>query len=121
MKKLVPLLLLMTCCSALAEWTKVAANARAEFFINFETLREQGDTVRVWVLINDVEKGTSLKNLEERDCKNNQWRIIQSIAYSKHFGEGEPVRSGTVNEKESWREIAAESIAATKQKIICEK
>ncbi len=120
MRKLLPLFLLSVCCSASAEWTKYAVtNSGDELFINFQTIKIRGNSISVWVLINDATDGTSTKGYHEHDCKNDRFRVVQFIGFSGHFGKGKIIFNGSLNESEPWRQIDPESNVMVAHRIIC--
>lgn len=120
-------MLALVSTSAMAEWTLVDWNDELSAFINNETIRKDGDKVKVWTLLNynsiqgeGKYKYKSQKTQHQYDCKKEQFRIIASITYSEKMGEGN--NSSIFNSSnDEWNPIPPDSIVENSYKIACGK
>lgn len=91
--RLMPLMLLVVCCSANADWVPFSENTDgSKWFIEVSTIYESGSTVRFWVLQNLTQKGQdgelSKMSYREIDCKERKHRGLQYEAFSEPMGKG---------------------------------
>ena len=103
--KLLPLMLLVVCCSASAEWVEIGQTGEAVVFVDNKTIYKIDDNrVRVWEVRNlykqDQNGAASRKVYLEFDCREKKRSILQISSHSKHFAEGTQLFMTTLNESE---------------------
>ncbi len=107
MKKL-PLLLLLLSATCFAEWSQIGSNNKSSGYIDFETIKKNGDKVKIWTLI-DNKTSVDFKGVRyltevthyEFDCKEDRQRGLDFSLYSGHMETGNAVYSLTNIEIES--------------------
>jgi hypothetical protein len=121
--RLLPLMLLVVCCSASADWMKLGESAAGESFYDFSTLQRHGRMARIWSMQTFKEKLTDgaycVQNLREDDCTEHKWRFIQRYRYA------DPLCSGTYFYSSSgigdWDYIPPNSYPYKIHELICSK
>lgn len=112
--------------SAVAEWVPMGDNGQAEIYIDKTTITRSGNMAKMWSLQELKTPGsaggaayTSLKRLDEYDCKNPRTRGVEIAAFPKPMAQGDAVAS----EKGSgqWAKIAPGSAIEAMWKIACGK
>ena len=106
-KLLIAALLVVFSTSVLAEWTDVGSSDNSTGYADFSTIRKSGNKVKIWNLIDfkvvqttDGKRYLSTTAQNEYDCKEETWRNLAFIWYSKNMEQGEVVySSGTVHEE----------------------
>jgi hypothetical protein len=117
--RLLPLILLVVCCFASAEWVKIAEKDSNVFFVDFSTLRIDGNVRKILALVN-LGNGYSMTGYEEHDCENDRLRTVQVSLNTQHFGGG--VTADTyVNPIDPWRKVSSTSAEETAHISICKK
>lgn len=107
MRKVVLVLALgLTCNSAMAEWTLVGDNSINRVYIDYSTLKKEGNKVNVWTM-NDYKNIQTPKDEKpfisevaknEFDCKDETYRLVSLTSYNKNMGQGEVVyNNGNIN------------------------
>ena len=123
MKYLLSLLMLIT-SPAWAGWTFVAQDIDGNsFFIDFETLRKDGNLRKVWQMTELTKANkfgyVSIRQRNEFDCKNETRSISSVAAFSKSNLEGEKLYDGNkITDKE---DIAPNSVNWSILKLVCNK
>jgi hypothetical protein len=117
--RLLPLTLLVVCCSASAEWVKIAEKDSNVFFVDFETLRIDGNIRKILALVN-LGDGYSMTGYEEHDCANDRLRTVHVNFHTEHFGGGVNV-GAYVNPIDPWRQVSSMSAEETAHISICKK
>ena len=127
MKKLLLTLLaplLLVTGSAWAEWVWVTEADAADVYIDPETIREDGNLVKLWE-VHDLKQLHKDGHLSRRirteyDCKEERLRFL---SLSKHSG---PMASGTTlfthdapGKPDTWRQIPPGTVANRVLKIVC--
>jgi len=122
--RLIPLMLLVVCCSASAEWKKVGEADDIYFYVDFDTILRQGNIRRFWALRNnsvaDKDDVLSLRLFEEHDCKGRRFRFLDITAHSEQWAGGR-ILYNFPNIDDPWTRIPPETAAATKHKLVCGK
>ena len=99
MKQVAFALLLLASASAEAEWKFVDSNEGGNIYVDFATIRKQGNVAKVWVLVDwtaprRLENGkqfSSMKVQQEYDCGEKRYRTIFASFHSGSMGTGEVV------------------------------
>ena len=125
MKRLLFVVLMMTCSLSWAGWEKsVDGN-----YVDRSTIRRNGDVSRIWILKDyastqedhgDVYKST--KQLKLFNCKEETSAILSLLRTSGSMGSGDVVWS--IHQKYNeldWRQIVPDSVDETHWKIACRK
>lgn len=126
MRKLLSLAALVFCCPAFADWVFVDKSERAEHYIHSEATRKRGALVDIWQLTNLFVKeddGTfSRRGMEQHDCTNKRWRLLDVSFHSEHWAGGKIIYSGSFEDGESkWKQIPPGTVGETIHKIVCKK
>jgi hypothetical protein len=132
MKRLWVMGLLLAASSAHADWTQFATGAggNSKHFLDLETVKATGTTVRAWLLSDYLEdvplrggngKYRSYKSLNEYNCATEQIRVLAYSASSGQMGAGTVVSSDMDSSKPgAWNETAPESIAQGGLVAVCQ-
>lgn len=92
--RLLPLMLLVVCCSVRAEWVFVDKTDRADHYVDLEAGQRRGDFVEAWQLTNlfspDGDGTRSRRGLEQHDCKNRKWRLLHLSMHLELWAKGTP-------------------------------
>jgi hypothetical protein len=90
MKKLIPVILLLSSSSALAEWIYLTQNKLGSSFIDFKGIKKNGSHRKAWTFIvfneKQQESVLSMKTYDEYDCANDETRNLSMIIYSDKEG-----------------------------------
>ncbi len=127
MKRLIFMVLMMTCSATWAEWIIFSDNSKGEkFFFENNSLRKQGSIVKMWSMSSGRESTLgekvyrSSKSLYAYDCKNEMRDLLAGAAFSGEMGTGEVIFSDTFPEN-NWVPIMPGSIGESEWKIACGK
>lgn len=115
MKYLLSLLMLIA-SPAWADWKFVAENQNgAQFFIDFESIRRDGNRIKAWQLINFVTpvniQGNDIRSFRSRyefDCKQEQTRGLTTTAFLGLNASGEIFK--TDHTIQNWSDIAPKTV-----------
>jgi hypothetical protein len=128
MKKIViTLTLIIIATNAYAEWAIYSVVKDGVLFYDKDTIRRNGDKVKVWDYVNfnlegetdpDLLKYSSQRSLVEIDCINETYTTLHSDLYSKPNLEGDYKKLGSNNEK---KYIVPNSTFARLMKLTCKK
>ena len=128
MKKfLLTSLLALSNTSAMAGWTYHAGNKDSDVYINYGSIRKNGEMVQMWFLENNrgVKKTSygksflSAQTLGEYDCNKARVRTVRFAIYSGKMGSGNVVYTGGM--KTGWEPIAPDSLGEILWKTACNK
>ena len=105
-----------------AEWTRVAVNNNANWFIDESTLIVDGHIRRIWVMNDQLlepnkDSSRSAKLLVNYDCQEKRSSFLQGFSYSGQLGAGSLVNSATY--AESWKFAAPGTIHAKILEAAC--
>jgi hypothetical protein len=125
MKKLFLTIALFLCLPVMADWKYITTESESEsdFFLDFETLRKDGNVRRIWQLVN-VKPGHksgwgSIRSRVEFDCKNETSQGFSTMAFSEKFTGGKILfQSNTPLTK---ADIAPNTVASILLKEVCKK
>lgn len=122
MKYLISLLLLSSAASAHADLKQFGQSRENTSYYEAATVKRSGTKVSVWTLteFRQREKAgfLSTRSHKEIDCKNQQERTIQYMAYAENKGQGQVV--GEINESNSWQDIAPGTRNSRLLLMVCE-
>ena len=123
MRYIVMLLLLITAAPAWAEWVRLSQTDGTVLYVDFTTLRANGDTRRVWTLQDLKQRESngemSMRGLHEYDCQQERWRTLQISAHSEPMARGKTL--WTYSSPSKWEYIPPGTPAETILEIICGK
>ena len=119
-------MLLAVCCSASAEWLLVDQSNKAKHFVNLENIKRRGDLVEIWQITNlfapDDDGTLSRRGLEQHDCRNDKWRLLDVSFHSDHWAKGRIISSQSYEEAEAkWQRTPPETVGETIHKMACKK
>jgi hypothetical protein len=121
--RLLPLMLLVVCCSASAEWIFISETETLERFIDIETLTKQGAKREFWILSNfksnDGSRTRSGLSFFEMDCKKRIARKKQNNTYAGLWASGEILIDD--NNVTEWEHIAPGTTGERMLKYVCSK
>ncbi|HSS29385.1 MAG TPA: surface-adhesin E family protein [Nitrospiraceae bacterium] len=108
---------------AYAEWVFVSGDDEAGMtvYVDPDTIRRQGDFVKMWHLSNrkTTEGYGSIKTQREYDCAEARHRLLAASIFSGHMGQGKLLED---NVKEGlWMPVAPGSSGHALWKVACGK
>lgn len=120
------MILAMFSSSAIAEWTKVGSSENQVSYIDNATILKNGYRVKMWRLFDfytaqttDSGLGLSLKELDEFDCNENKWRMLQASIFSGNMGKGKLITNNSTPSE--WYTVAPNSLSKLQWDIACKK
>jgi hypothetical protein len=109
----------------MAEWTKVNLDDEMTTYVDLATIRKNGYLVKMWTLIDykTVQQSGSNKFLSmmgqiEYDCKEEQFRALETTLFSSNMVEGKVLYSRN-NSNLDWSPVPPGSVAETNFQIAC--
>jgi hypothetical protein len=127
MKKIIFLLLLIFSTYIFAEWTIQGGNDDTTLYIDFQSMRKEGQIIDLWnmidnktIQVNGDYKYLSEKNHFEYDCEKETLRILDGSFYADHIGKGDTVFE-QLNLKEKPEKITTGTMTEVLWKIACDK
>lgn len=126
MRKFILLMLLSVMSgSAMAEWVVHGNTSSAIYYVDPDTLRQNGTSVKMWNLrdykisheTTEGQKFLSSIELIEYDCKNDVTRILMYSHYSERMGRGESVWSRSM--AQAWSPLPPSSIGGSLWRFAC--
>jgi hypothetical protein len=130
MKRLLFVLLMMTCSISWAAWEMTGNTKNDTFYHDKSTIRRNGAIAKMWSMIDSFEDETnsdgtifkSQKVFRVANCRERTVATISLFQYSGSMGEGSVVLTRTIKESEwNWTPIPPGSIAEAEWKIVCGK
>ena len=109
----------------LADWKYIATEneSESEFFLDFETLRKDGNLRRIWQLVNlkaDDKYGSgSMRSRMEFDCKNETIQGLSLIVFADKFANGKVIRQFDTATSKS--DVAPNTVGWTMLKEVCKR
>jgi hypothetical protein len=95
LRKLLLMLILLTVINARAEWILVYSDAEYSSYLDFSTIENSGDFLRIWHLLNFKSSqliadtpNRSVEILWEMDCGGDRSRNLSSIWHADEMGGG---------------------------------
>jgi hypothetical protein len=125
MKYLLTLLMLFA-PPAWADWDFVVeTESGTQVFIDFQTVRKEGNRVKVWQLTNylkpqKIPSGLEIFSLRTRyefDCKDETSRMLAITAFPEQYAKGKEL--GHEGESNKWEHIAPRSTHSEVLKKVC--
>ena len=116
------------CCEApaFAEWLLVDGNDKAKVYLDSESIRRNGELVRVWIL-DDLKTARtrgfstflSVRAQEEHDCTKERFRLVAVEQFAGSMGTGDVIyqKSG----ESAWAPIPRGTLAQSVWKFVCKK
>ena len=122
MKKLIFACLLATAAaSAFAEWTKLGESDAETFYIDYKSVRKDGDLRKVWEIQDKKQRldggAISIRSRTEYDCKAERWKLLSFSAFSERMASGKTLISD--DSPDAWSDIPPDSAAMRISKIVC--
>jgi len=109
--------------SAMAEWTRVGETDAATFYLDYKTIRKDGNLRKVWAVVDlnqPHESGLmSRRHKNEYDCKAERWRSSSISGHSQNMTRGETLWNES--SATSWQDIAPDTVSELILKIVCAK
>ena len=133
MKRILFVLLLMTCSVSWAEWERVGKTDSDDFvyYVDRVTIRKKGNFIEMWDMTNYFEtqvsqvgakKYKSRKVLNRYDCTDGTRGIVSFLMYAEENGKGNVVLSHIVKKNEiEDMPVSPESVAEDLWKIACRR
>ena len=109
MKRLLFVLLLMTCSVSWAEWERVVKTDNYVFFVDRATIRKKSNFVEMWEMTNffetqvtevDKQNYKSRMHLSRYDCSDGTRGTVSFLMYAEENGKGNVVLSHMVKKNE---------------------
>jgi hypothetical protein len=120
-------LLMLIASPAWAGWTLVATSNETppdKYFLDFETLRKEGNEIRIWQLINlppnDKYGWGSIRSRNLYDCKNDTVQVLSKRIFTESFAEGKEVTTA-LNSPSPKSDIAPDTIGWIVLKEVCKR
>lgn len=124
--RLLPLMLLVVCCSASAEWVLVGMSEEALHYVNTETISGRGRIRKVWIVVNLLSQNpeqfngaSSIRVFQEHECKERMSRIIDESYHSKEWADGKILFTRRGDGR--WAAIPPETVVEAINKFVCSK
>lgn len=125
-KLLLTFMLALANTSAIAEWTAVGINGEFTQYVDYTTIRQMVNRVKMWDLIDykTMHKSIgnnylSIKERYEYDCQEDKYRHLILSFFGGNMGNGEVVLS--ISEPNRWLPVEPGTMADIKWKIACDK
>ena len=128
MKRILFVLLMMTCSVSWAEWELVSNDNNSDIYADTATIRKKGNFVEMWRMRNYFEVQVESSGIKYRSsimmtrygCNDKTAGLVSWIDYSKEYGQGEPVLSVTQKKNDIQdKPIVPGSVSETAWKIAC--
>lgn len=109
-----------------AEWKKFANSNDADFWLDDERVRNMGDYIQAWGIVNYYKANTnsqgspylSVRSLYQVDCDQEKIRTIFTAEYSEWSGKGNPLQTFDSPDN-SWATIIPDSIGEALERELC--
>jgi hypothetical protein len=130
MKRLLFVVLMMTCSVSWAEWEYIGENDTHTDYFDKSTIRRNGRIAKMWILtdylkVKTLPDGTKFKSKKVRrayNCLEESITEISTILFSGSMGEGDVVWTGENKEIEwNWMSVVPRSVGKVQFDIACGK
>jgi len=141
MKKLILILLLLISTNVFAEWTKVGSNEDGDYYMDFQSIENEGNKVlafifgykvNVWALTDYKIIQSSINGMKyfsdkvhyEYDCEEKTYQTHSTKSYSGHMGLGSLISSVSADVSiynSGTEEIVPGSINEIRFKWVCDR
>lgn len=111
---------------AFAEWLLIDGNDKATVYFDSETIKRNGELVRVWI-VDDLKTARtrgfktflSVRAQEEHDCAKERFRLVAVEQFAGGMGTGDVIyqKSG----ESAWAPIQRGTLAQSVWKFVCKK
>jgi hypothetical protein len=120
--RLLPILLMMVCCSASAEWLLFStADNGDKHYVDLTKMQTNKHLVSILSLVNFSQTSSdglsSNQTHEEFDCSKERVRTLSLTAHSEHFARGDVLHSQST--PSDWSHIPAETVMFERFLIAC--
>ena len=121
-KKVFICLMAISATSAMAEWVEVASSDSVTRYVDFKTIRKQGNIRKVWELwdfkkrLKSGELSMTLRT--EFDCKEETDRPLQMNGYSQKMSRGNVLKTVAFNGDE-WNSRPPATLGAVTLDAVC--
>ena len=109
---------------ATADWTKVSDEGSFAQYVDYDTIRKDGNLRKVWALHDnkkrDEDGEMSTRFRMELDCKEERTRTLSISSHSQNMAGGALLRKLT-QENPKWKDVVPNSVGDTILKIACKK
>ena len=117
--RLLPLMLLVVCCSASAGWMRVYGDEDKNIFIDITDMKKNGDRRIVRSLqINAQGKGSQTAE-EEHNCKKGRYRLLQLTTFQSDGGVEQVLQDPRLSS--NWILIKPDSLVGITHRVVCSK
>ena len=120
--RLLPILIMMVCCSASAEWLLFSkADNGDKHYVDLTKMQTNKHLVSILSLVNFSQTSSdglsSNQTHEEFDCSKERVRTLSLTAHSEHFARGDVLHSQST--PSDWSHIPAETVMSERFLIAC--
>ena len=109
--------------SVFSEWIPVYATDSGTFNVDYDTLRKDGSTRKVWILLNyrqqQIDNGMSRRIRSEYDCKEERYRTLSFSVHSESMANGELIYN--TSSVSPWQDVPPDTAVASIMKKVCVK
>ena len=123
--RILPLMLLVVCCTASAEWLSMGKSDTSERFIDLDNVIKSGQFRRVWSLSNYFERDAkyyflSTRAYSEYDCDEPRSRVLQEEFWSEYQAKG-IILQNPFQYPRTWQFHAPNTFGYTTFQLVCSK
>jgi hypothetical protein len=123
LKALFFLITVFTSSTSLAQWEVYGESPEAFLYIDYSTVRKDGNLRKVWELQDRKQRHKdgelSLRIRVEYDCKEERYRYLSATSHSSQMAQGNLVNTQTG--PSNWIDIAPRTVTEDKLKKLCSK
>jgi hypothetical protein len=123
LKALLFLITVFTSSTSLAQWEVYGESPEAFLYIDYSTVRKDGNLRKVWELQDRKQRHKdgelSLRIRVEYDCKEERYRYLSATSHSSQMAQGNLVNTQTG--PSNWIDIAPRTVTEDKLKKLCSK
>jgi hypothetical protein len=127
MKRLLFVVLMVTCSVSWAEWELVGKSADNSLFVDTSTIRKSGNFVKMWSMRNYTLvqttgkwKWRSMMLLDVYNCKEEVMAVVQVNAFEGEMASGQSLATETYQQSEwNWRHVLPGSTGKIQWEIAC--
>jgi hypothetical protein len=123
LKALLFLITVFTSSNSLAQWEVYGDSPEAFLYIDYSTVRKDGNLRKVWELQDRKQRHKdgelSLRIRVEYDCKEERYRYLSATSHSSQMAQGNLVNTQTG--PSNWIDIAPRTVTEDKLKKLCSK
>jgi hypothetical protein len=108
---------------ARSDWSIVTGNDEVTYYVDFISVRDNGDFRRTWELDDFTKRrykgGLSLRSFWEGDCRRNRKRYLQLTFFSENMARGEVISASSLTSE--WENIVPGSAGEVLLRAICSR